>query len=326
LVKTETGAITLAIGDGANDVSMIQEAHIGVGIFGKEGTQAARAADYCLQQFKHLKRLLLVHGRYSLVRNATCVQFSLYKNLAFAFPQFWFCIINLASGQTTYDDYILTFFNITISSLPPFGVGFLEKDITEETIEANPRAYKFMKSGNFFTARSVFVWLIFAFYHSVVIFLGAWLLFYFNDVLVPFGTVSGMWTYGFLMASSAACIVLFKFALETRYWTPITHVFEWISLISYFILIAILSGMPTLWPKAYYAFYEGAESASWWLCLVITVIAALLPDFTFKFIRRYFFPKDYEILQELYLETYLFNGGESPVEVYEEMVTKTIGE
>jgi phospholipid-transporting ATPase len=82
LVKERQQAICLAIGDGANDVAMIQAAQIGVGIYGKEGSQAARSADYAIRLFKHLRRLVSVHGRYSLLRNALLVQYSFYKGAA----------------------------------------------------------------------------------------------------------------------------------------------------------------------------------------------------------------------------------------------------
>jgi P-type E1-E2 ATPase len=84
---------------GANDVSMIQEASIGVGLFGKEGTQAARSADYAIRRFKHIKRLLFVHGRYSLLRNSSLIHYSIYKNACFALGQYWFAIFCGFSGQ-----------------------------------------------------------------------------------------------------------------------------------------------------------------------------------------------------------------------------------
>lgn len=68
LVREHLGKITLAIGDGGNDVSMIQAAHVGIGISGNEGLQAARSSDYSIAQFEYLHRLLFVHGRMSYRR------------------------------------------------------------------------------------------------------------------------------------------------------------------------------------------------------------------------------------------------------------------
>lgn len=93
------GSLTLAIGDGANDVSMIQEAHIGVGIMGKEGTQAVRAADYAFGEFKFLERLLTVHGRFNYLRFSNLILFSFYKNFVFITIQWYFGFVNDWSGQ-----------------------------------------------------------------------------------------------------------------------------------------------------------------------------------------------------------------------------------
>lgn len=93
------GSITLAIGDGANDVPMIQAAHIGVGISGEEGLQAARAADYSFAQFRFLKRLLLVHGRNNYRRISKLILFSFYKNAIVQMTQFWYIFFNAISGR-----------------------------------------------------------------------------------------------------------------------------------------------------------------------------------------------------------------------------------
>jgi len=89
LVKRHLKAILLAIGDGANDVSMIQAAHIGVGISGMEGLQAARSADVAIAQFRYLRKLLLVHGAWSYQRVSKTILYSFYKNITLYMTQFW---------------------------------------------------------------------------------------------------------------------------------------------------------------------------------------------------------------------------------------------
>ena len=89
LVKRNLRAILLAIGDGANDVSMIQAAHVGVGISGVEGLQAARSADVAIGQFRYLRKLLLVHGAWSYQRISKVILYSFYKNIALYMTQFW---------------------------------------------------------------------------------------------------------------------------------------------------------------------------------------------------------------------------------------------
>lgn len=99
LVKRNVDAVLLAIGDGANDVGMIQAAHVGVGISGMEGLQAARSSDFAISQFKFLRRLLLVHGSWSYQRLSKLILYCFYKNIALYMTQFWFSFYNGFSGQ-----------------------------------------------------------------------------------------------------------------------------------------------------------------------------------------------------------------------------------
>ena len=108
LVKRHLKSILLAIGDGANDVSMIQAAHVGVGISGMEGLQAARSADIAIAQFRYLRKLLLVHGAWSYHRVSKVILYSFYKNMVFALSQFWLSWYNGFSGQTMYDGWSIT--------------------------------------------------------------------------------------------------------------------------------------------------------------------------------------------------------------------------
>lgn len=101
LVKRTKKAVTLAIGDGANDVSMIKAAHIGVGISGQEGMQAVLASDYSIAQFRYLERLLLVHGRWSYYRMCKFLRYFFYKNIAFTFGHFWYAYFCGFSAQVS---------------------------------------------------------------------------------------------------------------------------------------------------------------------------------------------------------------------------------
>ena len=106
LIKTTQKAITSAIGDGANDVGMINEASVGIGIQGIEGTQAARASDYSIAEFSFLKKLLFFHGREAYRRNSYVVCYNFYKNVLFVIPQFWAGMKNIFSGQTLFESWI----------------------------------------------------------------------------------------------------------------------------------------------------------------------------------------------------------------------------
>ncbi|NXF97468.1 AT8B1 ATPase, partial [Eubucco bourcierii] len=127
LVKKYQKAITLAIGDGANDVSMIKSAHIGVGISGQEGMQAAMSSDYSFAQFRYLQRLLLVHGRWSYIRMCKFLRYFFYKNFAFTLVHVWYSFFNGFSAQTAYEDWFITLYNVLYSSLPVLLVGLLDQ-------------------------------------------------------------------------------------------------------------------------------------------------------------------------------------------------------
>lgn len=130
LVRIGANKITLSIGDGANDVGMIQAANIGVGISGLEGMQAVMASDFAIAQFRFLTDLLLVHGRWSYLRLCKVVSYFFYKNLTFTLTQFWYTFNTGYSGQRFYDDWCQSLYNVIFTALPVVIVGLLDKVIT----------------------------------------------------------------------------------------------------------------------------------------------------------------------------------------------------
>jgi phospholipid-translocating P-type ATPase (flippase) len=141
LMRDTTGALTLAIGDGANDVGMIMQADVGVGISGKEGRQAVLAADYALAQFRFLKRLLLLHGRLNFYRNCDLVNYSFYKNMFFSFVQIIFGFLSSNSGNTMYDSMLYSVFNVIFTSIPPVVYAGLERDVEIDAMLRQPDLY-----------------------------------------------------------------------------------------------------------------------------------------------------------------------------------------
>lgn len=128
LMKTVHGnPITASIGDGANDVSMIQEADVGLGIVGKEGRQAARCADYAFTNFSMVKKVLLVHGHYFSQRLALLVLYFFYKNLVFMMIQLFFQTSSMFSSQSIYDSLFLTLYNVVYTALPILFISLTEK-------------------------------------------------------------------------------------------------------------------------------------------------------------------------------------------------------
>ncbi|KAG7559027.1 P-type ATPase subfamily IV [Arabidopsis thaliana x Arabidopsis arenosa] len=130
LVKNGTGRTTLAIGDGANDVGMLQEADIGVGISGAEGMQAVMASDFAIAQFRFLERLLLVHGHWCYRRIALMICYFFYKNLTFGFTLFWYEAYASFSGKPAYNDWYMSCYNVFFTSLPVIALGVFDQDVS----------------------------------------------------------------------------------------------------------------------------------------------------------------------------------------------------
>ena len=152
--------ISIAIGDGANDVAMIQEAHIGVGVAGKEGTQALLAAEYTLAQFSHLKRLLLVHGRYSYFRLTNFINYYFYKNFLMGAPELWYAIYCGFSGQIYFLDWLPPFFNLIWTSWPSLAFYATEQDISPRNSLKFPNLYSLGQKNLLFDFSTFWRWVL----------------------------------------------------------------------------------------------------------------------------------------------------------------------
>lgn len=142
--ESEPKATCLSIGDGANDVSMILEANVGVGIFGKEGRQAANNADIAIGEFKFLRRLLLVHGRWNYIRQSKVFLYSMHKNMVLTLTLFWFSYYTAVSGTSLYESWVYTGFNF-ILGLPIIFYGILDRDLSDDFVSKHPQVLKRLK-------------------------------------------------------------------------------------------------------------------------------------------------------------------------------------
>nr|GEX60240.1 phospholipid-transporting ATPase 3 [Tanacetum cinerariifolium] len=174
LVRKGANKITLSIGDGANDVGMIQAANIGVGISGLEGMQAVMASDFAIAQFRFLTDLLLVHGRWSYLRLCKVVSYFFYKNLTFTLTQFWYTFQTGYSGQRFYDDWCQSLYNVIFTALPVVIVGLLDKDVSVALSKKYPQLYKEGANNAFFNWKVVATLAVFAVYQSLVVTVTRW--------------------------------------------------------------------------------------------------------------------------------------------------------
>lgn len=166
--------LTLAIGDGANDLAMIQASHVGIGISGKEGLQAARVADYSIAQFRFLQRLLLVHGRWNYVRTAKFILTTFWKEMFFYLPTAIYQKYNGYTGTSLYQDTSLTVFNTLFTSLCTICMGIWEQDLSADTLLAMPELYTYGQQNIGLNAWKYFRWMLLAAIEGVVAWYGVW--------------------------------------------------------------------------------------------------------------------------------------------------------
>ncbi|KAF3812689.1 hypothetical protein GH733_019491, partial [Mirounga leonina] len=279
MVKNLKGSpITLSIGDGANDVSMILESHVGIGIKGKEGRQAARNSDYAVPKFKHLKKLLLAHGHLYYVRIAHLVQYFFYKNLCFILPQFLYQFFCGFSQQPLYDAAYLTMYNICFTSLPILAYSLLEQHVNIDTLTSDPRL---KISGNAMLQLGPFLyWTFLAAFEGTMFFFGTYFLFQ-TSSLEENAKVYGNWTFGTIVFTVLVFTVTLKLALDTRFWTWINHFVIWGSLAFYVFFSFFWGGI--IWPflkqqRMYFVFAQMLSSVSTWLAIVLLIFISLFPE------------------------------------------------
>ncbi|KAJ8354717.1 hypothetical protein SKAU_G00222840 [Synaphobranchus kaupii] len=289
LVKKHKKAVTLAIGDGANDVSMIKSAHIGVGISGQEGIQAVLASDYSFSQFRFLQRLLLVHGRWSYLRMCRFLCYFFYKNFAFTMVHFWFGFFCGFSAQTVYDQYFITLYNIVYTSLPVLAMGIFDQDVPEQRSLEYPKLYEPGQLNLLFNKREFFICIAQGIYTSVVLF------------FVPYGVLSqaarndgiplaDYQTFAVTVATSLVIVVSVQISLDTGYWTAINHFFVWGSLGAYFTILFTMHSniLFSIFPNQF-CFAGSAQNTLVqpvvWLTIALATVVCIVPVLAFRFLK-----------------------------------------
>ncbi|KAM9328937.1 phospholipid-transporting ATPase IC-like isoform 2-T2 [Gastrophryne carolinensis] len=301
LVKKYKKAITLAIGDGANDVNMIKTAHIGVGISGQEGMQAVMSSDYSFAQFRYLQRLILVHGRWSYIRMCKFLGFFFYKNFAFTLVHFWYSFFNGFSAQTVYEDWFIALYNVLYSSLPVLLVGLLDQDVSDKLSLRFPRLYIPGQKDLLFNYKKFFLSLFHGIVTSLIIFFipyGAFLLTMGQDGEAP----SDYQSFAVTTATALIITVNFQIGLDTSYWTFVNAFSVFGSIAIYFGIMFDLhsAGIHVLFPSKF--IFTGAAPNALrqpylWLTIILTVAVCLLPVVAIRFLSKTTRPSESDKIQ-----------------------------
>ncbi len=220
-------AVTLAIGDGGNDVSMIMEAHIGVGIYGEEGMRAVQSSDYAIGEFRILHRILCFHGRTNYIRNSECVEYFFYKNFVFTLVQFCYGFLNNFSGQTIIDDWFITLFNLVFTSIPLGARALLDFDVKPDDgiiiKKMLPWLYSETRDNPIFTIFNFILVLIKGLIHCLINYF--WIIYSIEKYAVNNdGDVESLWLISVNLFTNIIVIVSLDLFVYTRYHTWINIV------------------------------------------------------------------------------------------------------
>uniref|UniRef100_A0A1J3G1K2 Phospholipid-transporting ATPase n=2 Tax=Noccaea caerulescens TaxID=107243 RepID=A0A1J3G1K2_NOCCA len=298
LVKTGTGKTTLAIGDGANDVGMLQEADIGVGISGVEGMQAVMSSDIAIAQFRYLERLLLVHGHWCYSRISSMICYFFYKNITFGVTIFLYEAYTSFSAQPAYNDWFLSLFNVFFSSLPVIALGVFDQDVSARFCYKFPLLYQEGVQNILFSWKRIIGWMFNGFISALAIF------FLCKESLShqlfdPNGKTAGHEILGGTMYTCVVWVVNLQMALSISYFTWVQHIVIWGSIAFWYIFLMIYGTMaPSFSTDAYMVFLEAlAPAPSYWLTTLFVMIFALIPYFVYKSVQMRFFPKYHQMIQ-----------------------------
>lgn len=298
LVKEGTGKTTLAIGDGANDVGMLQEADIGIGISGVEGMQAVMSSDIAIAQFRFLERLLLVHGHWSYRRISSMISYFFYKNIVFGTTVFLYEAYASFSGQPAYNDWYLSLYNVFFTSLPVIALGVFDQDVSARLCLKFPLLYQEGIQNTLFRWRRIFSWMFNGLLSGIIIF------FLCMKSLNPEsydknGKTAGLEIMGATMYSCVVWVVNCQMALAVSYFTLIQHIFIWGGIFLWYMFLIVYGALPSsISTTAYKVFVETlAPAPTYWLVTLFVVIASLIPYFCFKAIQMRFFPGYHGMVQ-----------------------------
>jgi phospholipid-transporting ATPase len=314
LTKNYGNWITLAIGDGANDVPMIMEAHIGVGIQGKEGTQAVRSADYALCQFKFLQRLILIHGRNGYRRISTFICYYFYKNIILVFAEVYFVFFSGYSGQLFFPDTLDVFYNALWTSWPCIFAFSVEKDIIQDSpsqisirtnknnllgkhFEIIPLFYQAGQKGIYFNLKLFWRWLLFAIIHGGICYISVEIGLRYQSIFNN-GKLIDHWWCTTVIFTLIIHVVSYKLFIELSYWNSLVVFSTLFSIFFYYICILIIN-LPVfsrlIQAELNLKVISMFQTGTFWLYIITVPLICVLNDLSLKFIKKFSDPSPVDI-------------------------------
>ncbi|RKF75454.1 Phospholipid-transporting ATPase DNF1 [Golovinomyces cichoracearum] len=298
MVKQGLDVMTLSVGDGANDVAMIQEADVGVGIAGEEGRQAVMSADYAIGQFRFLQRLVLVHGRWSYRRLGETIANFFYKNIVWTLTIFWYQIFCSFDMTYLYDYTYILLFNLAFTSVPVIFMGVLDQDVSDKVSLVVPQLYRRGIKRLEWTQTKFWLYMLDGLYQSIICFFVAYSLFSPANFVTHNGlNIDDRERFGVYIGPAAVVVINTYILLNTYRW-------DWLMVT----LVVVSSLLVWFWTGVYSTFmisgnfYKAATEAftqpSFWAVTFLSIILSLLPRFCIKAAQKIFFPHDVDIIRE----------------------------
>uniref|UniRef100_A0A1A8SL41 Phospholipid-transporting ATPase n=1 Tax=Nothobranchius rachovii TaxID=451742 RepID=A0A1A8SL41_9TELE len=277
LIRDQLGVMTLAVGDGANDVSMIQVADVGIGISGQEGMQAVMSSDFAISRFKHLQKLLLVHGHWCYHRLANMILYFIYKNVMYVNLLFCYQFFCGFSGSVMINSWVLIFFNLIFTSVPPIIYGILDRDTPSDALMKRPELYRAARTTKVYAPSTFWINVLDAVYQSLACF------------FVPYfaleGSDVGDMSFGSPVNTSALFIILLHQIIESKTLTWIHVLVLVLSAASYFLFTLPFSAFCVICSHPTNLFgvelLEMSQPLFYIIC-VLSVVTALLPRLLFR--------------------------------------------
>ena len=277
-IKKYTVCRTAAVGDGGNDVAMIQEADVGIGIVGKEGLQASLASDFSIKEFKSLSILILWWGRIAYKNTSTMANFIVHRGLIIAFCQFFFSLMFYFNPVPLYNGFLTFGFSTVFTSLPIISI-LLDQDVDKKNVLNFPNLYKILLKGREINLKNFLWWLFKAIIQASTIMFGS--LFMFPDKLF----------LKIVTCSFTALVYL-----------EILNIYAEINKLHWFMIFSLLGTvvvytLTLAFLNNYLDIYFVIKKDIFWKIIVISVVA-WMPFFIGNKIKKHCFPQEYHKVNE----------------------------
>ncbi|KAF5403642.1 Phospholipid-transporting ATPase [Paragonimus heterotremus] len=277
------GPVTAAVGDGGNDVAMLLQASVGIGIYGKEGLDAARAGDYSIPEFRHLTELFILHGHWAYHRLSFTMNLFYYKCTALVTTQILLAFYSGFSQMVSFGSLLFALYNLTMTSLGCLLYGMFERHLPDHVLLTRPYLYRLITRQANLTIWFVALWVLDGIWHGVVAFYATyfsvsgglqWAAALFYD-----GNLNAQAAYDFEYAGTTMYIIVW-ISVNVRI-AILTRDMNWIIFIGF---CGTACNTVLYYANDSSIFVGLALSPAFWLTLLLAVFIANLPDLIWRVI------------------------------------------